>query len=44
MSILSIIVLIILVGLDNNTLLYLMDSLCDGMTTNNIGMWLSVKY
>ena len=43
MSILCIIVLIILVGIDNNTLLHLMGSLCDGMTTSNIGMWLSFK-
>ena len=42
-SILCIIVLIILVGLDNNKLVHLMGSLWDGMTTNNIGMWLSVK-
>ena len=44
LSILCIIVIIILVGLDNNRILHSMGSLCDGMTTNNIGMWLSVKY
>ena len=44
MSILCIIAYIIFVGLDNNMLSHLMGSLCDGVTTYNIGMWLYVKY
>ena len=44
MSILCIITLIILVGLDDDMLSHLMGSFCDGVTTYNIGIWLSVKY
>ena len=44
MSILCIHVLIILVGLNNNILSYLMGGLCAGVTTHDIGNWLSANY